>query len=415
MAVAQGISKTLAIGEQTALGSSGASSSQLFRRVTSNFNLERDTYTSNEIVDHQQSTGATAGVGKTTGALNGELSAGTYGLLFSNLLRKAWAATAAMTSVGLTIGAVSNGVYPLTTTGNWYSAGFKIGDVVRLSVGTLNALNIGKNLLIVDITSATAAKVVTLNGTALFPEGSITGCTVTVIGKKVWTPTSGHLNKYLSVEEGYADLTRYELYNDVKVAQAQLSLPATGIATVNFDMPGLSRTRSGSATLSAATAASSTSILTAVQGKVVTFPQGGVAAVTNITGAQVTIAGNIQAGEAEVGSNAISDHQRGRVAVNGSFTAKFSAITLQDVFDNQTPITLILSVADSASPTSDFVTLVMTNVKLFSDTADDGEKEIIRTYNFTAAINGAGDATGAAPNLTAYHKTIISIQDSQAA
>jgi hypothetical protein len=39
---------------------------------------------------------------------------------------------------------------------------------------------------------------------------------------------------------------------------------------------------------------------------------------------------------------------------------------------------------------------------------DDGEKQIVGTYNFTAAINGAGGAA------LANNQTIISIQDSQA-
>jgi hypothetical protein len=411
MAVAQGISKQLKIVEQSALGSAGSSGSTLYRRVTSTFNLERDTYTSAEIVDHQQSTGATAGVGRTTGALNGELSAGTYAPLFSNLLRKATAATTPAASVGLTISAATAGVYPLVrAAGSWLTDGFKIGDIIRLSVGTLNAANIAKNLIIVDITSATAAKVVPLNGVALVAEGPITGCTVTVVGKKLWVPTSGHLNKYLSVEEYYADLTRSELFTDVKVASADVGLPATGIATVNFNMPGLARSSSGSEVLTSPTAASTSNVLTAVQGKVITFPSGGTSAITAITGAQITIDGGITPGEAEVGSNSISDMVRGRVSVSGSFTAKFSSVTLQDVFNNQTQITLIFTIADSASATAEFVTFVMSNVKLFSDTANDGGVEIIRTYNFTAAINGSGHAT-----TNANHQTIISIQDSLAA
>lgn len=403
MAVAQGIEKQVKIVEQSALGTAGSTGSQLFRRVTTTFNLDRDTYTSNEIVDHQQSTGATAGVAKTSGALNGELSPGTYQKLFDNLLRKAWAATTPITALSVTI-AGSGPTYTITRSSGWWTDGIKVGDIIRLSVGTLNAANISKNLLITGLTQ-TVATVVPLNGVALVAEGPITGCTVTVTGKKVWVPASSHLNKYLSVEEWHSGLSKSELFTDVKVASAALTLPATGIATVNFDMPGLGRTRGTSEVLTSPTAASTSTILTAVQGKVVVD-----GTVTSITGAQLTITGNIQPGEAEVGSNAISDHQRGRVGVSGSFTAKFSSTTLQTLFDAQTAASLVLVVADSASATAEFVTFVMSNVKIFSDNADDGEKEIIRTYNFTAAYNGSGHATTAA-----HLPTIISIQDSLAA
>jgi hypothetical protein len=74
-------------------------------------------------------------------------------------------------------------------------------------------------------------------------------------------------------------------------------------------------------------------VLTSVQGKAGAL--GG--ATATITGASSTINGNIQPGEAEVGANTISDHQRGRVAVNGSFTAKFSSVTLQAMFDASPP------------------------------------------------------------------------------
>ncbi len=51
----------------------------------------------------------------------------------------------------------------------------------------------------------------------------------------------------------------------------------------------------------------------------------------------------------------------------------------------------------------------MSAVKLFGDAIDDGEaKELIRTYPFTAQLNGSGGAS------LADHQTIISIQDSAA-
>ena len=40
--------------------------------------------------------------------------------------------------------------------GDFLTGGFKIGDVIRLSVGTFNALNLNKNLLIVALTATVA-------------------------------------------------------------------------------------------------------------------------------------------------------------------------------------------------------------------------------------------------------------------
>ncbi|MDP3855336.1 phage tail tube protein [Phenylobacterium sp.] len=403
MPVAQGIAKQLKAVKQTALGAPGSTGSALVRRLTATFNLDRDTYSSNEIASHQQSTGATAGIGKTSGKLNCEISPGTYANFWAALLRKDMAATAAMTAVGITISGGAPAWTVQRSAGSWLTDGVKAGDVVRLSVGALNGANISKNLIVTAISSGTAMTVVPLNGVALMSEGPITGCTVTVVGKKTRVPTSGHTNDYFSVEQWFADLVKSELYTDVKVAMADVALPATGIATVNFDMPGLGRTTGAAEVMTSPTPETGTSILSAVAGKVII---GG--AVTSVTGAQLQITGNIQAGEAEMGSNAISDHQRGRVAVTGSFTAKFSSTTLQDLFNSQAPAHLILVAAANSMPASDFVAFSLSNVKILSDGADDGEKEIIRTYSFTAAINGAGGTA------LANDQTIISIQDSAA-
>jgi hypothetical protein len=403
MAVAQGIRTQIKRVKQSALGTAGSSGSKLMRRVTFTPNKESDTYASNEIASHQMSTGATEGPSRINGTLAGELSAGTYDLEFAALLRKDFAATAAITSLSITI-AGSGPTYTITRSSGWFTDGVKTGDIIRLSVGSLNAANIAKNLLIISLTQ-TVATVVPLNGVALVAEGAIAGCTVTVIGKKTWTPTTAHTNDYFTWEKWYADLTKSELFVDVKPASADISIPATGVATVSFPVVGLTRALAGAEVLTSPTAESTSSVLAAVQGRIVVN-----GAVTTVTGLQIQIDGTTSTGDPEVGSNTLSDLQVGRIKVTGSFTAKFSATTLQTLRDDQTVVKLIGVLADSALATAEFLTFVMPAVKLFGDTADDGEKEIIRSYTFTAQYYGAGHATTADS-----HPTIISIQDSLAA
>lgn len=401
MAVAQGISTLFKRVKQSGLGSPGSTGSQYLRRVTATFNKVTDTYSSNEIVNHQQSTGATAGVQAVTGSISGELSPGTFQLELENLLRKDAAATSSLTGLSVTIATSGSGYTITRGSGDFLTGGIKVGDIVRLAGGSLDAANPGKNLLVTAVTS-TVLTVFVLNGTALTAEGPITSVTVSVPGKKVWVPTTSHTNTYITYEKYFPELTKSELFPDVKVAQAQIAMPATGIATIQLDTPGLSRTVGNSEVLTSPTAASTTEVLTAVQGKVVVNGD-----VTACTSANVTITGNITQAEAEIGSNARSDHQRGRVAVTGTLTAKFSSTTLMDLRDNQTAVTVVLVAANNATGTSDFVTIVLPAVKFFSDDLDDGEKELIRTYNFTAQIPTTGGAA------LANHQTICSVQDSQ--
>jgi hypothetical protein len=404
MAVAQGISTTVSRVKQSGLGSPGSAGSQLMRRVTLELNKESDTYTSAEIVSHQQSTGATEGPSRVNGTLNAELSPGSYDLEFAALLRKDFAACfAAITGAGLTI-AGSGPTFTVTrAAGSFLTDGVKKGMVVRLSVGALNAANINKNLLVLSLT-ATILTVKPLNGVALVAEGPIAGCTVSAPGKETHAPTTGHTNDYFSWEKKFNDLTRFELFTDIKPASADVSIPATGIATVNFAMAGLGRTPSGVETLTSPTAETTSDVLTAVQGAIVVN-----GTVTPVTGIQFNLNGNTSTGEPEVGSNTLSDLQRGKIAASGSFTAKFSSVTLQTLRDNQTAVSLISALAEDASATADFIATCFPTIKIFTDTANDGEVEIIRTYAWTAQYNGAGGAG------TDSHQTICQIQDSLAA
>jgi hypothetical protein len=404
MTVAQGIATQVKRVKQSALGTAGSTGSQYMRRVTATFNKQSDTFTSNEIVTHQQSTGATQGPGRIAGTLAGELSPGTYALEFAGLCRKDFAsAFTAITGASLTI-AGSGPTYTVTRgTGSWLSDGVKKGHIVRLSVGTLNAANISKNLLVTAIGSATVLTVVPLNGVALVAEGPITGCTISAPGKATYPPTSGHTNDYFTWEKWFSDASFSELFTDVKVGSADVTIPASGIPTVNFDTPGLARTLGTAEVLTSPTAASSTNVLGAVTGRIAVN-----GTVTAVTGAQFKIDGQVSVADPEVGSASSSDLQRGKIMVSGSFTAKFSAQTIQTLRDNQTVVTLILSAADSSLATADFIAFTFPAIKVMTDDADDGDKQIVRTYNWTAQYYGSG-GTG-----TDSQQTIVMIHDSQA-
>jgi hypothetical protein len=101
--------------------------------------------------------------------------------------------------------------------------------------------------------------------------------------------------------------------------------------------------------------------------------------------------------------------QRGRIKVSGSFTYLYDADTIGASYLNETPVSLIFALADSRLPGAATMGFVMPQAKLFSNDPDDGEKQIVRTVNFTAEIPATGGA--ALANL----QTILSVQDSQAA
>ena len=87
----------------------------------------------------------------------------------------------------------------------------------------------------------------------------------------------------------------------------------------------------------------------------------------------------------------------------------FDSTVLQMIKNNRTKVSLAVVAAVDRSATADFVGFTLGKVAITSDIPDDGLKAIMRTYAFTAEINGEGGAA------LAWDKTIITVQDSAAA
>ena len=403
MPVAQGLNKAIAYKKQSGLGvpASGASG-QLIRRETATFNTTRETYSSAEIITHQQHTGDVHGVAKTAGTINGLLSPLSYQAFLESLLRKLAATTATISLGATTLAIAASGAnYTVTrSAGSYLTDGIKVGDVVRLT--GMNATNNARNLLVTAVT-ATVMTVIVVDGSALVTESGIASATVAVPGRKVWVPTTAHTNDYYTIEEWFSDLSRSHLFPDMQIANCEVAMPSTGNATAKFSLVGLGvHTKAGARVLTSPTAETTTTVASGVAGFVLI---GGVS-YTSVTSASVTIDGSVTHGESVVGSNFIPDVQRGRIKVSGSFTALYESDTLATPFDSAVTTSMVLVLATNETATADVVTLVLPEVKLFSADADDGEKQIVRSYSFVAQIPATGGAS------LANHQTIVSIQDS---
>lgn len=390
--------------KQSGRGVAGSTGSQRIRRVSAEFNKNSNTTQNNEIVDHRQSTGATETTYNTTGTVNGLWSPGTYCPEQANLLLKDFVATSAITGVSLTI-AASGSVWTITrSTGSFITDGVKQYDNVRLTAGSFNAANLNKNLWVLDMTAAVLT-VIPANDVALVAEGPVTGATVAVTGKKAWVPLTGHTDDYYTWEKYQPDLSTpsSELYIDVKCVSADVEIPAEGNVTINFDLPGLKRVLGTAEVLTSPSAATTTEVLSGTFAK---FALNG--ALLPITSLSFTITGNVQPGAAEIGSRTSSDHQSGILELSGSFSAKYNDQVIQMIRENQSIASFGFLLATNGAATADIVAGAIPAANIFTDTAPDGQTEIIRSYSFTAKLPATGGAS--AKN----HQTIFSLQDSQA-
>jgi len=403
MAVAKGIKKIVAFKKQSGLGSaaSGASATQ-FRRTNSVFKADRDSYSGEEILTHHMDTGANYGLQKADGVGNFQLSAGTYQLLFAAFLERDFASVSAISSLSLTIAASGSDWTITRGSGDFMADGIKIGQVVRLTGGSLSAGNVGINLWVIALT-ATIATVKVLNGNSLTAEGPIASCTMTVTGKTTYTPTTSHTEDYFSVEEWYSDISKSELFTDMKVGGFTLNMPATGNITGNFNFVGLGRTTNTSANFSSPTL-TTTGTMAAING----FISINGTVQTALTGFTITADKSAQNAGAVIGSNTGIEVSTGRIKVSGTITALFDSTTIRDLIVNETAVPIDFVVADDQTDTADVIAISLPQVKLFGDAPDDGEKAIVRTYNFVAEYYGDGSTTGS------RLPTIMQIQDTAA-
>lgn len=397
MAIATGVNKRVTYKPETTWGTlAGSSAGQVLRRVTSTFNLEKETYQSGEIRTDYQVQDMRHGVRTATGSVSGELSPGTYNDFIAAAVAKDFASVTLGSAVSCTV-TVSGTTYKIIrSTGSWVTDGLKVGMVVRATGLTATADN-SRNLLVAAVT-ATDLTVVPLNGAALTAQATGSSVTLAYPGKQTFAPLTGHTDKSFTVEEWYSDIAQSEVFSGMKVNSVSFSLPASGLVTCDFGFMGKDLAQTGStAYFTSPTAQGSTGIFAAVNGVVLV---NGVA-VALVTDAKVDIARNLQNATA-VGSNSVADIFEGRIAVSGSFSTYFQDATFRDMFNNETEVSLVLAVTASNAANADFMTIVLPRIKVNSNSRNDGESGVTASHNFTALL-GAGAASTS---------TTIAFQDS---
>lgn len=360
----------------------GPSGGKKLRRLNADFNPTADVYSSNEINTTFQNVDTRLGVRGAEGSLNGELSPGSYADFFGSVLAKDFAAVVGASGVSVTIATSGTNFTITRSTGSWLTDGIRVGHVVRMTGAGLNAANVGNNCLVISMT-ALILTVMVLSGTALVAEGPIASVALAPFGKVSYVPSTGHTDDSYNIEEWYSDVAESAVYTGLKVGSANIQLPSTGIVTTDFSFMGKGLTNSGtSAYFTSPAAASTTGLLTAVQGALLI--NGNAAAC--ITDANISIE-RAQEAAMCVGSNFNSEIFTGKINVTGSVSAYFSDSTMRDYFNNETEVSIVLVVTTGEDKTSDFISLVIPRAKFTSFGNSDAENGIVSNLDFTALMN----------------------------
>jgi hypothetical protein len=404
MTIATGVAKQVRYKAESAWGTApGDTGAQLLRRVSSTLSLRKDSFQSNEKVTHYQQVDMRHGMRSVAGAISGELSPGTYEDFLAAAVRKVFVATASITSLSLTI-ATSGSNYTVTRgSGSWITDGVKVGDVVRISAGSVAAGNLNNNLVVLAET-ATILTVRPLNRSTLTAEGPIASCTLSVPGKRAWVPLTAHTDPSFAIEHWHSDTEDSELFLGCKLNELSVGLAPGGMGTIGLDFMGKDATFDTADYFTTPTAETETGIVASVNGLLVV--QGAVVAL--LTGLQFSIRGNMTPAGPIVGSNTMADIGEGRITVSGNFSAFFEDGTLRDYFDDETEVSLICVAPVSPANAADFIGFTLPRIKIGSADKDDPDNAITQSLSFTALLNTAGGASAAT------EETTLVIQDSQA-
>lgn len=388
MTIAQGVDKSLVIKKETTFGVlAGATDAQDLRRVTSDISLVKDTYESQEIIRHQQVQDFRHGTRRVEGTIRGELSPGSYKLPFQSVLRRDFGAAVTTTSID-DVDAVAGPPGTFTRlAGSFITDGFRVGMIVRWTgFGGGLVANNDRNYRILALT-ATVMTVSGLLGEAVAAGTNNDAVTCTMVGRHTYVPLTGHTRDSYTIEHWHSDIAQSERFVGCRFGGFNAQLPATGLATVEFPVLGQDMQTATAAYFTTPTAAPSTGIAAAVNGKLrCNGADRGV-----VTGAQITMANTLTT-EAVVGSNISPDVFVGRARITGQITAFFENGDIRDLFLNESETELMIQLALGSGIASDFLNFVMTRVKFGGATKDDGEKGLVMTLPFQALLDTTGGA-----------------------
>jgi hypothetical protein len=373
---ANGISSLLVLSKQSAEGTKAlAAGGQYYPRITATFDTDADKYSSAEIDPSQQQSDTRLGNFRTSGAIKGEASCGTYALLMAALLRRDFtvgASTGAQTTIAATAGGLTR------SAGSWLTDGFDAGNVVRITgFTTTGAPNNSKNFFITSVT-ATNLNGQFMDGSAMATKAAGDSVTVSIPGKRTFTPLTGHTTDWFTAEVQDPSISVNRCFIDQLVNKMDISVQPNGLTSVDFSLMGKLE---GPTTPAAYFTGPSASPLTGkFSGATALLSVNGIPSQI-CTGMSLSVDGQVKI-DPVIGSKYATAASRGKVTGSGQFTVLLQDSAYIDYFKTETEIPLAYAMASSSAPLADVLALSMGRIKITSAKVDDGEKNKIVTCSF---------------------------------
>lgn len=365
--------------------------------VSHSLALSKTAIASEEIRPDYQMATMRHGNRSVAGDLQLQLQTGTYSPLMESALRRDFTAVAALSALtNVTAASAGTGGTFTRATGSWITDGLMVGMCVRMSGWTAPATaNNARNYTIVALTATvmTVAETVTAKAAG-------DSVVVSIPGRVTWAPTTGHTQTSYTVEEWNPDVPRSHRFLGCRVNTMGIELPPNARAALNFGLIGRDRGVNAARYFTSAVTPPAAVMQTGHNGVlVVNGTPSGV-----ITGLSVNLSNGMEAG-AVVGTNLTPDVFHGRMSVTGQLSAYFESSALDDVFDLESEISLIVRAADDTSAGGGFIQLCLPRIKLAGGSYSTANQSRVQSFDFTSLLASAGGL----PNTSLF------IQDSSLA
>lgn len=402
MAIAEIATRKISIGKQSGLGSLASVSAGValnFRRSTT-MGLSKEAFSSDSIRTDQQRANPRHGLRRGAASIDQELQMAGHKELMAAALRASWG-SAISTGALTTIGINSSTRTISRASGSFVTDGFCVGDIVRAS-GFAATANNGKNYRLATVSALSMTYHADTWLAGITTESAGASVTVSVPGKKLQVPSSGHTKDYFTVDDWHSDVSSQTTIKDAVVNTMALDIAPGAHALISFGLIATDAVPTGSAQYFTTIAAAPTGELLAGSNGLLRYNGADSAVVQQL---QINLDSGADV-RAVIGANKSPDVFRESITVTGSMSALFDNASggVLANFDAETEAPLYVYLFAENTAGSEFMIIKLPSVKIMgADKSADGP-----------AMQLSGDLSmGKLASGTALETTSLVIVDSQ--
>ncbi len=328
------------------------------RDVNLNVNLQKETRQPDARLSSRVRQNLFHGYRSVAGDIVGEVSEQSWDDLLEAAIGGTWATAAPIASAfTASVDAANSRITCLTAGYDLISNGFRDGEVFYLT--SPNGPVAGITGVYLTAVSVSASTIQVEPGTLTSTSSSVAVNRVYEVGRKA--SLEGTYRSF-TVERWLSDLNLYQQFKGIRVNQVTFSVPASGLATLSFNLIGRDASSfSSTSTASTYADAAQTTPYTAINGTLFE----GSSALGVVTAAEISINNNMLAPQT-VGSETVSNIFFGRfVEVTGQISVLFSNSSSFDKFVQETESKLILQLQNTQALDADtkFISIVIPRLK----------------------------------------------------